>query len=431
MSEDVRSMKSGTSRRGGTTARFAGRARRRVATLTAALGALAAVSAGLAPSAVADDVQSKQWYLDAMGAKDLWKVTTGKGITVAVIDSGVSSTSKSLNGRLLQGVDVTDSAGSATDDFDGHGTTIAELIAGSGAAGGIKGVAPDAKIIPIRTRLSTIKDKSVKEKGDTTAKAIRAAADSDAQIINMSFGSDFPSDGGLEAVKYAQSKGKLLFASVGNEAEEENYIGYPAKYPGVVGVSAVDKSGQAGKFSESGNYVQLAAPGLDIPEWCNNDFQSYCTGEGTSMASAITSGAAALIWSKHPSWTANQVLRVMIDTAGRDWPKDKPSRYLGYGLIRPARNVLHGEGSPGAGNINPLTNEKTTAGSTSGNTPSASVPASSQPPKSTSGGETSAAGSSAKSSDGNDQLWIVLGAAAAVVVIGGGAFAVLRARRSG
>ena len=148
------------------------------------------------------------------------------------------------------------------------------------------------------------------------------------------------------------------------------------------------------------------------------------------MASAIASGAAALIWSKHPYWTANQVLRVMIDTAGRDWPKDKPSKYLGYGLIRPARNVLHGEGSPGAGNINPLTNEKTTAGSTSGNTPSASVPASSQPPKSTSGGETSAAGSSAKSSDGNDQLWIVLGAAAAVVVIGGGAFAVLRARRS-
>ncbi|MFF1357976.1 S8 family serine peptidase [Streptomyces sp. NPDC058297] len=424
-------MQSGTSRRGGSTARIAGRAGRRVATVTAALGALAAVSAGLAPGAIADDVQSKQWYLDAMGAKDLWKVSTGKGITVAVVDSGVNSATKSLSGKVLKGVDVTGSAGGETDDFDGHGTTIAELIAGSGAGGGIKGVAPDAKIIPIRTRLSTMKDESAKKQGDTTAKAIRAAADSDAQIINMSFGSDFPSDGGLEAVKYAQSKGKLLFASVGNEAEKENYIGYPAKYPGVVGVSAADKSGQVGKFSESGNYVQLAAPGLDIPEWCNNDFQSYCTGTGTSMASAITAGAAALIWSKHPTWTANQVTRVLIDTAGRDWPKNKPSKYLGYGLIRPARNLLHGEGSPGAGDINPLTNEKTTAGSTSGNSPSASVPASSQPPKSTSGGETSAAGSSAKSSDDNDQLWIVLGAVAAVVVLGGGAFAVVRARRSG
>lgn len=424
-------MKSGTSRRGGSTTRFAGRAGRRVATVTAALGALAAISAGLAPSAVADDVQSKQWYLDAMGAKDLWKVSTGKGISVAVIDSGVNSASKSLSGKVFPGVDVTGSAGSATDDYAGHGTTIAELIAGTGAAGGIKGVAPDAKIIPIRTRLTAIKDKSVINKGDTTSKAIRAAADSDARIINMSFGSDFPLDGGLEAVKYAQSKGKLLFASVGNGAEEKNYIGYPAKYPGVVGVSAADKSGQVGKFSESGNYVQLAAPGLDIPAWCNNDFQSYCTGDGTSMASAIASGAAALIWSKHPTWTANQVLRVLIDTAGRDWPKDKPSRYLGYGLIRPARNLLHGEGSPGAGNVDPITNEKTTAASTSGATPSASVPASSQPSKSTSGGETSAAGSSAKSSDSNDQLWIVLGVAAAVVVIGGGAFAVLRSRRSG
>ncbi|MFE5026549.1 S8 family serine peptidase [Streptomyces sp. NPDC056656] len=424
-------MKSGTSRRGGSTARIAGRAGRRVATVTAALGALAAVSAGLAPSAVADDVQSKQWYLDAMGAKDLWKVSTGKDITVAVVDSGVSSATKSLSGKVLKGVDVTGSAGGATDDFDGHGTTIAELIAGSGAGGGIKGIAPDAKIIPIRTRLSTMKDESAKKMGDTTAKAIRAAADSDAQIINMSFGSDFPSDGGLEAVKYAESKGKLLFASVGNEAEKENYIGYPAKYPGVVGVSAVDKSGLVGKFSESGNYVQLAAPGLDIPVWCNNDFQSHCMGTGTSVASAITAGAAALIWSKHPTWTANQVTRVLIDTAGRDWPKNKPSKYLGYGLIRPARNLLHGEGSPGAGDINPLTNERTTAGSTSGNTPSASVPASSQPPKSTSGGETSAAGSSAKSSDDNDQLWIVLGAAAAVVVIGGGAFAVVRAKHSG
>lgn len=96
-------MKSGTSRRGGSTARFAGRARGRVATVTAALGALAAVSAGLAPSAVADDVQSKQWYLDAMGAKDLWKVSTGKGISVAVIDSGVSSASKSLERQATPG----------------------------------------------------------------------------------------------------------------------------------------------------------------------------------------------------------------------------------------------------------------------------------------------------------------------------------------
>ncbi len=131
-----------------------------------------------------------------------------------------------------------------------------------------------------------------------------------------------------------------MFAAVGNDAEKKNLIDYPAAYDGVVGVAAADDSGKVGKFSEHGDYVDLAAPGLSIPRWCDATFTSYCgEAEGTSPAAAIASGSAALVWSAHPDWTANQVLRVLTDTASRDWPKDKPSNYLGYGLIRPARNL--------------------------------------------------------------------------------------------
>ncbi|MEU7061239.1 S8 family serine peptidase [Streptomyces sp. NPDC046197] len=387
---------------------------------------MAVLFAGPAPAAWADDVQAHQWYLNAMNAQGLWKVSTGKGITVAVIDSGVNSGTKALSGQVLPGVDFSGKTGGAAGDSLSHGTSMAELIAGTGDDNGLKGVAPGAKIMPIRLP----DDSATAKAGDPTAKAIRAAADSDAKIINMSFGSDAPIPGGLEAVQYAQSKGKLLIASVGNDAQGANYIGYPAKYPGVVGVAATDENGEVGKFSEHGAYVDLASPGVDVPVWCDNTFKTYCAkSTGTSQAAAITSGAAALIWAAHPKWTANQVLRVMIDTAGRDWPKNTPSQYLGYGTIRPAQVLLKGKGDPGPADIDPLTNKKTIGVSAvAGASPSTSASDSSQASKSTSGGRTSAEGSTSTSS-GDTTLWVVLGTVAATVVLAGGAFAVIRSRR--
>ncbi|MFH8294596.1 S8 family serine peptidase [Streptomyces sp. NPDC018059] len=368
-----------------------------------------------------------------MSAEKVWKVSTGEGVKIAVVDSGVRVT-PSLEGRVLPGADVTDAAGDPGDDYSGHGTTMAELIAGSGRGGGLKGLAPGAEIIPIRT---TTGKQPGKGSGDTPA-AIRAAADSDAQIINMSFGGDFMSQAEKAAVKYAWSKGKLLFAAVGNDAEKKNFVGYPAAYPQVVGVSAADRSGKVAKYSEFGEYVDLAAPGLDIPHWCDATFRSYCEegGGGTSSATAIASASAALVWSKHPEWTANQVLRVLIDTAGRDWPKDEPSDYLGYGLIRPARNVVKGEGKPGPADIDPITNKKTpVAGpAADGAAPSASASApaaSSQPSRKRASDDERAAAvkSSDGDADGNGRLWLALGGIAAVTVIAAGAFAAVRSRR--
>jgi type VII secretion-associated serine protease mycosin len=386
------------------------------------------MSSGLAPSAAAADIQSKQWYLNAMHAEDMWKISIGKGVKVAVLDTGVNPDTPSLKGQVL-GDEVPDAVSyNATEDYDGHGTSMAELIAGTGAGEGMQGLAPGAKIIPIRMLVNGVKNETDKKKTPSAADAIKAAADSDAQIINMSYGGRFIDPDEEKAIKYAHSKGKLMFAGTGNDAESKNVIDYPAAYPYVVGVAAADSKGKVGEFSEYGNYVDLSAPGLDVPTWCDATFRSYCDGRGTSMATAIASASAALIWSAHPNWTANQVLRSLIDTASRDWPKNKPSNYLGYGLVRPRKVLENSDINPGSAATDPLSFENGTGVTGVTASPSAPASTSSQAPKNPSGGQTSAAGSTSESSD-NTTTWVALGAAGAALVIGGGAFAVIRSRR--
>ncbi|MFF3321128.1 S8 family serine peptidase [Streptomyces sp. NPDC002889] len=406
--------------------------RRGLLSTVAVIGTIAANVAGTAPAALAADVQSKQWYLDAMGAEEIWKTSTGKGIKVAVIDTGVNSSTPALTGQVQKGLDLTNVAGEATDDYDGHGTTMAELIAGTGRGGGLRGLAPDVKIIPYRIADENFEAKRKVNDWDVK-EAIRAAADSDAQIISMSFGSKYWIAEEEEAVKYAQSKGKLFFAPVGNSAKKGNKPEYPANYAEVVGVAATGSDGEVADYSQHGDFVDIAAPGNDIPYWCDETFKRYCDGDGgTSAATAITSAAAALIWSAHPDWTGNQVLRVMFESAGRGdgWKKGTVSNYLGYGVVRPGAHINRGVGKPGDPNVNPLTNERVGGSSGSSASPNPSAPASSQAPKPKPGSNTTVAGSSSESSDGSGQLGWVLGAVAAVVVIGGGAVAILRKRRS-
>ncbi|MYX16964.1 S8 family serine peptidase [Streptomyces sp. SID8374] len=405
-----------------------GRPQRRVLSALAVAASWSVVFAGTAQPAVAADMQSKQWYLSALQAEEMWKVTTGEGIKVAVIDTGVNPSTPSLKGQVLKGLDATDAAGDEHDDYRGHGTNMAELIAGTGKGGGLRGLAPGVKIIPMR-----ISDTEFQNENSVNARdyevAIRAAADSDAQIISMSFSSDYSSSAEREAVKYAQQKGKLFFAGVGNNAEEGNKEQYPASYPQVVGVAAADRKGKVSEFSTNGNSVDIAAPGSDIPRWCNNSFKSYCDGAGgTSPATAIASASAALVWSAHPDWTANQVLNVLFDTASRSWKKGDRSAYLGHGLIRPAMNILKGKGDPGDPDISPLTEERT-GGSPASPTPSAS--ASGQPAQNEKAGqvdETVAAGDSEKAAGGGAPLGLILGGIAGVAVLGGVVFAVVRRR---
>ncbi|WP_097874882.1 S8 family serine peptidase [Streptomyces sp. ms184] len=395
------------------------------------LGALAVAASwsvvfvGAAQPAAAD-TQSKQWYLASMQAEDMWKVTTGEGVKVAVVDTGVNPSTPSLRGQVLKGVDVTGAPGDETDDYHGHGTTMAELIAGTGKGDGLKGLAPGAEIIPVRMSDVDFMAKRNTVIGDT-AKAIRAAADSDARIINVSMGDVLSQREEHEAVKYAESQGKLVIAGVGNEGHKENWRQYPAAYPEVVGVASADRAGKVSYYSQHAGTVDVASPGSDIPSWCDNSFKSYCDGDGgTSAATAIVSASAALVWSLHPDWTANQVLNVLFDTAARDWKDGKRSKYLGHGLIRPSMNVLKGKGDPGAPDISPLTKEKTTGPAKSSEPSSSTSP---QPAKNGAEGEKAAAVKESNSSDNGNQLGLILGVAA-VAVLGGVAYAVVRRRKA-
>lgn len=406
----------------------------------AVVGASVMVMVGAAPVAVAEDTQSKQWYLDAMRADEIWKSTTGEGIKIALIDTGVNESIPSLKGQVLEGLDATETDGT-TDDYNGHGTTMAELIAGTGAGGGLKGLAPGAKIIPMRMANKEFEEKHKSNTFDNS-NAIRAAADSDAKIINMSIGSVFVDSAEKEAVEYAESKGKLVFAAVGNTGDKDNKPGYPANYPEVVGVAASDRDGQVAKYSQHGDFVDIAAPANDIPRWCDETFTKYCMGNGgTSAASALASASAALIWSANPEWTANQVLRVMFESAGRgdDWKPGTVSNYLGHGIIRPNAAINRGIGKPGDPDVSPLTNERTTAGGSSdagaptegaAKDDDASSPESDAKDTDTGTGDDTGTANAAKDTGDDSQLGLILGGAALVAVLAGGAFAVVRRRRS-
>ncbi len=376
--------------------------------------------------AQADDVRSQQWYLEAMQAEEMWKVSTGEGVKVAVIDSGVNASTDALRGQVLPGKDMTGAPGGATDDYAGHGTDMAELIAGTGKNGSVRGLAPGAKIIPYR--ISTEDDDDRFDDG-SYGEALRAAADSDAKIISMSFGSPYHDPAGAEAVEYALSKGKLLFAGVGNDAGKGNKPMYPASYPGVVGVGATDEQGEVTGFSQHGVNVDLSAPGSEMPGWCDESFQKYCVRDGgTSAATAIASASAALIWAKNPDWTANQVLRVLVDTAGRKDGKDGASSvYIGYGAVRPRIHLLEGKGDPGDPGRNPIEATEPTLppeassseGESDGKNDRNGAGGTDEDRKDQ--GETAAA---ASEDDGG--LWVYLGAGAAAAIVVAGAFVLVR-----
>ncbi|MGW3991317.1 type VII secretion-associated serine protease mycosin [Streptomyces sp. NPDC004830] len=383
----------------------------------------------------AESVRAKQWHLDAMRAQEMWKVSTGRGITVAVIDSGVDDSVADLRGQVLDGKDYSEQRGDEHTDLEGHGTGMAALIAATGARGALNGsfgLAPGAKILPIRMRYATERFGQVDggaEYSRAMTKAIRYAADSDAQIINISVGRSNDSGrrnvstpGLSAAVKYAIGKGKLIFAAVGNTGNTSNFVEYPAATAGVVGVGASDKEAKALPLSQRGPQVDLMAPGDDIVKACAGGTR-ICIGSGTSSATALVSASAALVWSKHPDWTNHQVLRVLLNTAGKPKNGDERTDSVGYGTVRP-RVALKTPGDPGPADEYPLPDLAASAASPSAEAP---APGNSATPPADAGAKETAA--SEARDDDNDTWWVAAGVAAAVVIGIAVTLAVLRTRR--
>ncbi|WP_308437852.1 type VII secretion-associated serine protease mycosin [Streptomyces capitiformicae] len=380
---------------------------------------------GITPTpAHADSIRSRQWHLDAMQADEMWKISTGRGITVAVIDSGVDDSLADLKGQVLEGKDYSKQSGDEKTDLEGHGTGVAALIAATGARGelnGSYGLAPGVKILPIRMRYATEDYGKVDTGAEYSRKmteAIRFAADSRAQIINISMASE--NTPGMQnvgtpelaaAVKYALAKGKLIFAGVGNRGDKDNLPMYPAATPGVIGVGAINEDIERSSFSQWGKQVDIAAPGENMVHACPGGTQ-VCNSDGTSDATAIASASAALIWSKHPTWTNNQVLRVLINSMKGNEKKWTWNNAIGYGIVRP-RIALQNPGDPGPADEYPLPDLAAAAESASPS-PGASKSSGSSGDENADADESTT--SASPSDDDNAVLWISLGIGAAALL---------------
>ncbi|CAM5456927.1 type VII secretion-associated serine protease [Streptomyces avidinii] len=390
---------------------------------TAALAGLLLAGVAATP-AQAETIRAQQWHLTSMKADEIWNTSTGKGVTVAVIDSGVDRIPE-LEGQVLPGKDfATSYEGDERTDWDKHGTTMAALIAATGkhpSGDGAFGLAPGAKILPIRV------PGNVDVKNAAWTAAIRYAADTDAKIVNISMASGDEDPERLDAVKYALSKGKLIFAGVGNRGDAANTVLYPAATPGVVGVGAVDKEGKATSESQHGTQVDLSAPGMDIVTACGGK-TGLCTSHGTSDATALASASAALIWSVHPEWTNNQVLRVLMNTAGKPVGGVERTDFVGYGAVRPRIAVVT-PGDPGPADVYPLPDLAAAGGGAGTGAKTSPAPSSDGKTPQSGNASTPAPQAEAKKDGGSVLPWLALGLGACVI-IGGAVTAVVVRRRN-
>jgi membrane-anchored mycosin MYCP len=291
------------------------------------------------PNAVIPQVS---WHQTWFAPERVWPFSTGAGITVAVIDSGVDVTHPQLAGRVEAGFDFLSNTPGADLDCNSHGTAVGSIVAAQRKDGiGFVGLAPGARILPVRVTERQPQDGPDQAPAATPAQfaqAIRYAADNGARVINLSVVL-YRGDPGVEqAVRYAQAKGALLVAAVGNLQEEGRTapVPYPAAYDGVLGVGAIDQTGTREGKSQVGPYVDLMAPGVGVIGASRvNGHQAWT---GTSFAAPMVAAAAALVWSAEPGLSAADVARRLIATADPARGGRRSEAY-GHGVVNPYRAV--------------------------------------------------------------------------------------------
>ncbi len=285
----------------------------------------------------ADAVRDAQWHLSFLRIQEVHRITRGEGVIVAVIDSGVNGNHPDLAGAVLEGRNMIEGIATAWDDNDGHGTAMASLIAGQGHGpnhqNGVLGIAPDAKILPIR--VMNISDRGTGDI-DAIADGIRWAVDHGAQVINISLPlSDISSY--RNAVNYALENDAVVVTSAGNTRQGDTYVNPIARSTGVIAVSGVDRQGFFTPESVSGPEVVLAAPCVDIIVATSGERAvngEYTLSTGTSDSAALVSGVAALVRSAFPELDAANVINRLIQTADDRGPQGHDPEY-GYGIVDP------------------------------------------------------------------------------------------------
>jgi hypothetical protein len=251
-----------------------------------------------------DPFLGSQWHLPKIVADGAWSDTTGEGVIVAVLDSGIDTAHPDFAGKLTAGYNF---SGGNTDvsDVKDHGTKVAGSAAAAVNNGvGVAGVAGGARIMPIR-----VSDSTGTAYWSSIASGLTWAADRGARVANVSFNGAAGSSSVLSAARYMKSKGGLVFVSAGNNNTDPNY----ANTDDVIIVAATNKSDAKASFSNFGDHVHLSAPGEAI--YTTTWKQGYASVSGTSFAAPIAAGTAALVMAANPGLTNTQVQQILFSTA--------------------------------------------------------------------------------------------------------------------
>ncbi|MFG2825198.1 type VII secretion-associated serine protease mycosin [Kitasatospora sp. NPDC048365] len=293
----------------------------------------------------AADVKSKPWALQRVLLDQLWAAGTGKDVTVAVIDTGVDASNPQLAGKVIDGGSLLKDRqtgkpveGTGVTDKVGHGTKVAGIIAARPLPDrtGFVGLAPDAKILAIRQNDSD-------GNGDVTTlvAAINQAITAGAKVINISQDvradndkGEFEGRAALEdALKRAESDNVVVVASSGNDGREGDT--YPAAIETVLAVGASDRNNERAPFSQYGDFVDIAAPGVDMLSTVPAGGQ--CVDNGTSFSAPYVAGLAAVLKGMYPKWTAQQIRTRIEQTAQRN--ERGANRFIGWGVVDPVKAV--------------------------------------------------------------------------------------------
>lgn len=290
---------------------------------------------------------SLPWGQQLLMPQRAWPFSTGSGITVAVVDSGVDADHPQLHrpGKVLPGRDFY-LAGKLPGNYDciSHGTAVAGIIAADGRPGvGFEGIAPGARILPVRISERETDNTGSTEEIDPNilAKGIRYAVDAHARVINLSLAGFRDQRPVREAVAYAVAHDVVVVAAVGNGQGSDGgqFPSYPASYPGVIGVGAIDTTGARVTASQIGPYVDLVAPGGSV--LAPTRVAGHAYQDGTSFAAPFVAGTAALVRAAWPKLTAAQVAQRLIATADPARGGSDSQEY-GAGIVDPYRAVTEG-----------------------------------------------------------------------------------------
>ncbi len=248
----------------------------------------------------------RQWGFERVRPAGAWRTTTGAGVVVAVLDTGVDATHPQLAGAIAPGgidlVDGDEDPSDAGDGIDADGDGLVDELVGHGTmiAGVVRHIAPDATILPIR-----ILDGDGLGTSFRIAAGVYHAVEQGADVINLSLGSTEPQEALLDAVQAARAAGVVVVAAVGNLGAELPII-WPAGDDAALGVAALDPTDARAGFSSFGPQVFISAPGVDVEGPVPGAL--YRGSEGTSFAAAFVSGAAALARAGFPALTRDELV---------------------------------------------------------------------------------------------------------------------------